>query len=144
MAILKYKKLHPDAQEPSRKTEGAYAWDLYCPEEVTIAGDHVGIIIPLGIAVEVPPDNALFIALRSSTGATTPLRLSNSLGIIDSDYRGEIGMILDNLSPGDYTIKKGQRLCQCYLAHGTITSFVEVDKLSDTERGADGFGSTGR
>lgn len=144
MAILKYKKLHPDVQEPSRKTEGAYAWDLYCPEEVTIVGDGCGIIIPLGIAVEVPPDNALFIALRSSTGAITPLRLSNSLGIIDSDYRGEIGMILDNLSPGEYNIEKGQRICQCYLAHGTITSFVEVDELSDTERGTGGFGSTGR
>lgn len=144
MAILKYKKLRDGAQAPVRKTEGAFCFDLICPDDFELIGGMLGQIVPLGLAVEVPGGNALMIALRSSTGAKTNIRLANGIGIIDSDYRGEIGLILDNIGVSKTIIKAGDRIGQCYLANGTIDAFVEVDELSDTERGTGGFGSTGR
>lgn len=137
---IKFKKLR-DVKPPTYGTEGAACFDFYAPKNVTIQ-NRLSNKIPLGIAVEVPDGYALFIVPRSSTGLKTGLRQSNSIGIIDSDYRGEIAVIFDVFTYWA-EIKKGDRIAQGYILPVTRIEFEEVDELSETERGNGGFGSTG-
>jgi deoxyuridine 5'-triphosphate nucleotidohydrolase len=81
---------------------------------------------------------------RSSMGAKTPLRLGNSIGLIDKDYRGSIMLILDNISDKDYLVETGSRLVQIVAFDGEPFGFDLVDQLNDTERGSCGIGSTGK
>ena len=119
---------------PQYKTAGAAAMDLCaCMEEdVTLApGQRMGI--PTGIAIALPsPDYAALVFV------------SNGVGVIDSDYRGEISVGLVNLSGEDYTIRPGDRIAQLMVVPVVRPELVQVDALDETERGAGGFGSTGR
>jgi len=120
-------------------------FDLYCPEQLLIEPKET-TLIKLGIACEMTDDylpTSYMLVPRSSI-SKTPLRMANSIGIIDAGYRGEIMGAVDNISDEDYMISPGDRLFQ--LVHPTLypISAELVDKLSDTERGDGGFGSTGK
>ena len=115
--------------------------DLFVVEEQTIEGGKTGLI-NLGISCETMEKRPYLLMPRSSI-SKTPLRLCNSVGLIDAGYRGEIMAAVDNIKQEDYTIHSGQRLFQIVAMDGSPLSFELVDKLSSTSRGAGGFGSTG-
>lgn len=122
-------------------------FDLFTPTETIVPKNAVGFKIPLSIKAEPTfSDNiprGYYLYLRSSTGSKTPLRMSNMVGIIDFEYRGEICGIVDNLSDEDWTIEKHQRLFQlCSPDLSPITILIS-DDLSNTVRDLNGFGSTG-
>lgn len=142
--ILRAKRLHEGAILPAKGHTDDACFDFFQPENDAVPARAVGYKVPLGIAVEVPEGFYLEILLRSSTGLKTPLRLSNSCGIIDAGYRGEICLILDNLSDVPVFIDKGSRLSQGMLRRIIPTKIQEVRELSSSDRGTGGFGSTGR
>ena len=116
--------------------------DLFVVTEQTIkAGEST--LIHLQIACENTENNSYLLMPRSSI-AKTPLRLSNSIGLIDGGYRGEIMAAVDNIKTEDYTVEPGQRLFQLVAMDGSPIHFELVDELSDTTRGSGGFGSTGK
>ena len=116
--------------------------DLYCPFSVTIPADSKRQI-PLGVAVEIPPNHMGLLTPRSSM-SKTPLRCANSVGVIDADYRGELSIAYENISCSDYMIFRGDRIVQLIIVPVAMVDVVEVDELSETERGAGGYGSTGK
>lgn len=142
---LKVKRLDPEAKLPSYGSDGAAGFDLASIEEVTILPGHT-VLVRTGLAFEVPEGYELEIRPRSGLSAKSKIRLSNSPGTIDSDYRGEVMFILDNIMtkfPNPETVTKGQRLGQGILRKVDRVKFVEVEELSVTKRGEKGFGSTG-
>jgi len=143
--ILKYKKLHEDAMEPVYSTKGAACFDISSMEQYSILPGET-VKVRTGLAFEVPEGYELEIRPRSGLSFTSKIRLSNSPGTVDSDYRGEVHFILDNLMtkfPNPYLIMKGQRLGQGILRKVDRVEFEEVTELSETIRGEKGFGSTG-
>nr|DAP61652.1 MAG TPA: dUTPase [Bacteriophage sp.] len=144
--IMKVKRMHKDAILPTYGTEGSGALDFYAAEDVTVWEERT-YRIGLGVALEVPVGYVLQLVPRSSMGVDTPLRMPNSMGVIDSDYRGEVAAIYVNdetkgMIP--YQINKGDRIAQGYLVPTPKINLVEVEELSDTDRGDNGFGSTGK
>jgi dUTP pyrophosphatase len=163
---LKIKRLHKDAIIPKYATDGAAGFDLHAVEDVIIAPGETKKV-PLGLAFEIPKGYVMFIMPRSGVSLRTKLRQPNSVGVIDSDYRGEVTMMFDNISrdnwsnaarrldnsydentrdrceAGSYIIRKGDRVAQGVLSAIPTATFTEVDELGDTERGTGGFGSTG-
>ena len=143
---MKIKRVQEDAVLPTYGTEGSGALDFYAAEDVTV-WDERTYRVGLGVAVEVPKGFVLQLVPRSSIGMDTPLRMPNSMGVIDSDYRGEVAAIYVNdetkgMIP--YQINKGDRITQGYLVPTPKINLVEVEELSDTDRGDKGFGSTGK
>jgi dUTP pyrophosphatase len=121
--------------------EGDAGIDLYALEDQVVeAGETTRI--HFGIACESLEEKPYFLIPRSSI-SKTPLRMSNSIGLIDAGYRGEIMASVDNIKSEDYTIKSGQRLFQLVAMNGSPIHIALVDELSETERGDGGFGSTG-
>ena len=120
--------------------------DLYACIEgpVTIRpGDLV--MIPTGIAIELPSANYVaYLFARSGLGIKHGICLSNGVGVVDSDYRGEVCVGLCNVSDKEYTIEPFERVAQMVISPVSLMPAVEVSELSDTERGAGGFGSTGK
>lgn len=145
---VQVKKVRPDARLPLRATPGAAAADLYavCPQEGVLLKAHGGrAVLPTGIAVQLP--DAGYVALvfaRSGLGIKKGITLSNSVGVIDSDYRGEISVGLVNLSDEDYTVQNGERIAQLAVMPVAQAVFVETQTLTETQRGEGGFGSTGK
>nr|DAS53583.1 MAG TPA: dUTPase [Caudoviricetes sp.] len=142
MEQMKVKLVNEYAQLPTRGSKDAAGLDLYCPFDVIVPADSQKKI-PLGIAIKIPGGCVGVLAPRSSLHKT-PLRIPNSVGIIDSDYVGEICAIFDNVSCKDYTIKRGERIAQLIVMPIIKTNVIEVDDLGETERGENGFGSTGK
>ena len=144
--VLKIKKVRPEAALPQRATAGSAGMDLCaCMEEpLTIApGDLVSI--PTGIAVALPSSGYVALVFaRSGLGVRHGIALSNGVGVIDSDYRGEVCVGLCNLGAEPYTIQPGERVAQMIAAPVFAAQLTETDTLDDTDRGAGGFGSTGR
>jgi dUTP pyrophosphatase len=140
---LKFKKLHENAKLPSFGTEHSAGFDFFCIEDLTIKPKET-LIVKTGLSVEIPNGYFMSIVPRSSTGIKTPLRLANSVGIIDSDYRGELGLIFTNTNEIDFIVKKGDRLAQGYISEKIQMEIEEVKDLSETQRGDGGFGSTGK
>ena len=141
---IKVKKLYKDVVLPEYKTSGAAAFDFESMIDIIINPNETKII-PTGLAFEIPDGYELQVRPRSGLSAKTKLRVSNSPGTIDSDYRGEVCIILDNISSQDsYTINKGERIAQGVISKVEKITFEEVKELSETERGAKGFGSTGK
>ena len=146
---VKFKKLHPDAKAPVRATDGSAGWDLtalgfaYIDEEGEEFETYTGIVKYLtGIAVEIPPGYVGLIFPRSSC-FKTGMDLTNCVGVIDSDYRGEIAFVFRVIDIGKkYDI--GDRIGQLVIIPCPVVELVEVDELSQTERGSGGFGGTGR
>ena len=101
-------------------------------------------LIPTGLYIELPDGYEAQIRPRSGLAIKSGITVLNSPGTIDADYRGEIKVILINLSQDDFTIKSGDRICQMVIAKHEKAEFVEVNEISETERGAGGFGHTGK
>ena len=101
------------------------------------------MLVPLGFAMEIPDGYHAKVLPRSSTGLKTPVRMANSCGIIDSDYRGEVMMIAEAVRE-DWHITAGDRVAQMLIEKNEPVVLVESDELSDTVRGSGGFGSTGK
>lgn len=101
-------------------------------------------LIPTGLYIELPEGYEAQIRPRSGLAIKSGITVLNSPGTIDADYRGEIKVILINLSQDDFTIKSGDRICQMVIAKHEKAEFVEVNEISETERGAGGFGHTGK
>lgn len=144
---VKVKKLHPDAVIPEKKTDGAVGFDLVTIEDTylrTLNASDKADVVRTGLAFEIPDGYHMKLVLRSSTGMNTKIRLANQVGIIDSDYRGELKLIVENPSRGVIKIPKGARVAQCIIEKNIPVKFTEVDKLSETKRGTGGIGSTGK
>ena len=120
--------------------EGDIGLDLFCPEQITIKPKE-SIKIKLGIACQTVENIGYMLAPRSSI-SKTPLRLSNSIGIIDAGYRGELIAAVDNIKDEPYLIEKGSRLFQIVSFTGIPVKFEVVNELTETTRGSGGFGST--
>lgn len=136
-------KLTEDAHEPTRGSEYAAGYDLYTSEEITIEPGTFGMA-HTGLAMEIPEGHFGGIFPRSGMATKNGIRLRNCVGVIDTDYRGEIMIAAYNDSKETQTIAKGTRIAQLILIPFTEALFNEQDKLSDTARGAGGFGSTGK
>jgi dUTP pyrophosphatase len=139
---LHLKILHPKAHIPTRKTAGAAGYDLYAAQAVTIKPYALAVKVPLGFAIELPEGMEMEIRGRSGLNAKTGLRTLQ--GTIDWDYRGEVCAIFDNLSDDELTIEPGQRIAQGVFKFVALPLILPTLALSDTQRGADGFGSTGK
>ncbi len=144
--ILKIKKVNENAVVPAAATSGSAGMDLYAciTEEITLApGDRA--TVPTGIAIALESsDYVAYIYARSGLAVKNGITLSNCVGVIDSDYRGEIKVGLINLSDKPYTIAVGERIAQMVISPVIVPMVEVVDELSETERAAGGFGSTGR
>ena len=143
---LKIKKLKDNAKIPQRATNGSAGMDLYAciAESVSLAPGQL-TVIPTGIAIELPDNTcAAFLYARSGLGVKHGICLSNGVGVIDSDYRGEVCVGLCNVSDKPYVIEPFERVAQMVIAPVLTPDITEVDELSDTARGEGGFGSSGR
>lgn len=155
-------RTNEEVKFPFYATDGAAGADVYALEDVEI-GPGETKIIPTGLKMEIPYGYAILIQMRSGLAAKTKLRLANSVALIDSDYRGEIGVILENIEPKikdlildeegratgieygrSYSIGKGERIAQLRLVEVPKMAFLEVEKVSETTRNIGGYGSTGR
>ena len=145
MDAIRVKKLNPNAKLPTYGSSEAAGADLYaCLEEaVTIQPGEV-FWVPTGIALEVPKGCAGLVYARSSMGAKRGLAPANKVGVVDSDYRGEIRVVLLNHSKQPQTLQPGERVAQFVITPVLTPAYDEVTELSDTDRGAGGFGSTGK
>lgn len=142
---VKVKKLKENAVIPKRATIGSAGADLYAciDKPVTILPGNLAMI-PTGIAIELESSNcAAFLFARSGLGVKHGITLSNGVGVVDSDYRGEVCVGLCNVSNESYTIEIGERIAQMVIMPVMEVEFIESDELSDTVRGEGGFGSTG-
>ena len=146
MQTLKMKKVRENAIIPKRATAGSAGLDLCAciDEPLTVkAGERA--VIPSGIAIALESSEVVALVFaRSGLAIKHGISLSNSVGVIDSDYRGEICVGIINPSREDYTVNPGERIAQLVLTPVIPAEPVEVESLDETERGAGGFGSTGR
>lgn len=142
MLDIKIKKLSKNVPLPKQGTQGAAGIDFYLPQPVQFE-PNFSKKVPLGVAVEIPEGYVMLLIPRSSTW-TTPLRMPNSVGVIDSDYRGEVCALLQNTHHLAWTAEAGERLVQGVIVPVPSVRVVEVDELSETSRGCGGFGSTGK
>ena len=140
---LKIKKLKNEAQIPSYQTKEAAGFDLHSIENVVLKpGERK--LIGTGLAFEIEYGYEVQIRPRSGLAFKHGITVLNSPGTIDSDYRGEIKVLLINHSDEEFEIKKGDRIAQAVVAPVIQAEIVEVEELSSTERGESGFGSTGK
>lgn len=147
---LKIKKLHPNARMPEYATSGAACFDLFAASADGDA-DFSGyvackfpIIFGTGLSFEIPEGWVMLIYSRSGHGFKHDTRLANCVGVIDSDYRGEVMVKLTCDMPHTFVpVKTGDRIAQAMLVPVERVQFVEDDELSETQRGDGGFGSTG-
>lgn len=137
-------KLDEGARVPTYAHESDACADVYAIEDVTIKAHSVSTMINTGLHIGLPEGWQARLVARSSTGAKTPLRLSNAVPVIDTDYRGPIKLVFDNNSDFDYQIKAGDRIAQMWVEPVYRFKAVVVDELSETERNDKGIGSTGR
>lgn len=139
---LRVKKLVADAIIPQYATPGAACFDLHSTTDGYIGA--VPIVCDTGLAFEIPEGHVMMIYSRSGHGFKNGTRLSNCVGVIDADYRGEVKVKLHKDTGGaGLDIKKGDRIAQAMVIPVDRVSFEEVTDLSETERGTGGFGSTG-
>lgn len=166
---IKIRRIHPDAVIPKYATELAAGFDLVAVEDVIIAPGETALV-PTGLAVEIPPGYEMQVRPRSGISLKTKLRVANSPGTVDADYRGEVGVIVDNIAREGYgatprlrnlegrtefyngqyyekytyIIRKGDRIAQGLIASVMRAAFAETsEKFTETARGSGGFGSTG-
>lgn len=129
---------------PEYKTEQSAGMDLHSAEEEVTLKPLERKLIKTGLFIELPKGYEGQVRPRSGMALKHGISVLNSPGTIDSDYRGEIGVIAVNLSNDEYTIAKGERIAQLVIARHERASWVSVDVLEESDRGAGGFGSTGK
>lgn len=145
MSVIRVKKLRPNAILPTYGSAEAAGADLYaCLDEAVTVGAGETVFIPTGLALEVPKGCAGLVYARSSMGAKRGLAPANKVGVIDSDYRGEIRVVLHNHGKTAQVVAPGERIAQFLITPVLTPMYEETQTLSDTERGAGGFGSTGK
>ncbi|MBQ9109288.1 MAG: dUTP diphosphatase [Oscillospiraceae bacterium] len=144
--MLNVKRLRPAALLPKRATAGSAGYDLFaCLEEALVIPAGETRMVPTGIAIDVDsPELAAFIFARSGIAVKHGVAPANCVGVVDSDYRGEVMVGLHNHSSKDYTIQPEERVAQLVLMPVALPQVQECEELSDTGRGAGGFGSTGK
>lgn len=143
---IRFKKFHPEAKMPTRATNGAAGWDLYTVDEAGIRDDGKMLNYRTGLGVEIPKGYVGLIFPRSSI-YKTELTLANCVGVIDSDYRGEIRFMfraIDAFNEEAKVYLEDDRIGQLVLTKYEEMEFEEVDNLEETARGENGFGSSGR
>jgi dUTP pyrophosphatase len=142
---LKVKKMKENATLPTKGSEKAAAVDLYaCIDEPIAILPNQSCVFGTGIACDIPEGYFGAIVVRSSVGIKRQLMLMNSLGVIDEDYKGEIMMGLYNYGKEAQVIEPNERVAQMMLLPYAIHNIMEVEELSDSERGTGGIGSTGK
>lgn len=145
MSAIRVKKLNPNAKLPTYGSAEAAGADLYaCLDEAVTIHPGDSAWIPTGIALEVPKGCAGLIYARSSMGVKRGLAPANKVGVIDSDYRGEIRVVLLNHGKTTQIVENGERVAQFLITPVLTPVYEEVEELTDTDRGAGGFGSTGK
>ena len=141
---INYKKLNEYAHEPTCGSEWSAGYDLYAAiESSVIIEPHTTLKIGTGLAFELPNYNFAAIFARSGLATKQGLRPANCVGICDSDYRGEYIVAIHNDTNEEKIIEPGERIAQMVLLPYILMAFNEVEELSDTDRGENGFGSTG-
>jgi dUTP pyrophosphatase len=141
---VKVKKLKPNAILPKYHTEYSAGMDIYaCLDDPIVIKPMERVIVPTGLAIELPFGYASRIHSRSGLAYKDGIGMCNGTGIIDSDYRGEYGISLINFSKEDFIIEHGMRIAQLVVSRYEHVIWQETDELSDTKRGVGGFGSTG-
>lgn len=143
MISLKVKQLHKDSIIPKYQSSGASGFDLHSIEEVELAPNEI-LAVKTGLAFEIPNGYEVQVRPRSGLAIKNGISVLNTPGTIDSDYRGEIMVILVNFSKKSFSIKKGDRIAQAVLSQVSIAEFIPSNELDSTQRGSNGFGSTGQ
>ena len=144
MTEVLIKRLSKNIEIPKYETNGSSGMDLSADVEKQIKIEPGKTsIIPTGISVSIPKNFEIQIRSRSGLAAKSQISVLNSPGTIDADYRGELKVILINLSNNTFVVERGSRIAQMVLCPIIKAEFKEVDSLDDTDRGAGGFGSTG-
>lgn len=141
--IVRIKKLNENATVPTYGTEYSAGADLYNLSEAVTIPAHKTVLIHTGISVEIPEGYAGLIYARSGLASKRGLAPANKVGVIDADYRGEVMVALHNHSDIDATVDPGERVAQLVVTPFLKVEYQLADELSDTVRGAGGFGSTG-
>lgn len=138
------KKLDKRATVPSYGSAFAAGADLYaCVDKEISIQPHTTVVVPTGIAIELPEGYAGLIYARSGLATKKGLAPANKVGVVDSDYRGEVKVALHNHSETVQTVSAGERIAQLVITPYLTAQFVECETLSETVRGEGGFGSTG-
>ena len=142
---IRVKRLKPNAILPTYGSERAAGADLYAclDDQVTIAPGQT-VFIPTGLAMEIPAGCAGLIYARSGIACKRDLAPANKVGVIDSDYRGEFIVALHNHGQQHQTVAPGERIAQLVITPVLTPAYEEAQELSDTQRAAGGFGSTGK
>ena len=142
---IKVKKLKPGATVPTMGSKFAAGADLYSAEEADVVIEPSETkFIGTGLAMEIPEGYVGLVYARSGLACKRGLAPANKVGVVDSDYRGEIKVALHNHGKEAQTVEKGERIAQMVIAPYLSVNYEESDALSETERGEGGFGSTGR
>ena len=139
---IKFKKLTENAVAPTYGSKYSAGADLYAVEEVSIKPGETAIV-HTGLALEIPNGYGGFVFARSGLAAKRGLAPANKVGVIDADYRGEIMVSIYNQSGTPQKVERGERIAQLVIMPFLAAEYIETETLSDTERGAGGFGSTG-
>ena len=145
METIRVKKLRDGALLPTFGSADAAGADLYAclEQQVTIAPGET-VFIPTGLAMEIPKGYAGLIYARSGMACKRGLAPANKVGVVDSDYRGEFMIALHNHGAISQTVCSGERIAQLIITPVLIPRYIEAEELTDTSRGAGGFGSTGK
>lgn len=142
---IKVKKLKPDATVPTMGSKFAAGADLYSAEDADVVIEPSETkFIGTGLAMEIPEGYVGLVYARSGLACKRGLAPANKVGVVDSDYRGEIKVALHNHGKEAQTVERGERIAQMVIAPYLSVNYEEADELSETERGEGGFGSTGR
>ena len=139
--IINIKMRHPEARVPTYATSCSGCFDFYSLEDAHVTSSHR---FNLGVSMEVPEGHILALFSRSGHGYKNDARLANCVGIIDSDYRGEISAKIRVDGDGELHVQKGDRICQGAIIPVGWCTFIVCDELDETDRGEGGYGSTGK
>ena len=141
---IKIVKLKDTALLPEYQTQGAAGADIHaCIDEPVVLQPMERRMIPTGLAMAIPEGFEVQVRARSGMSIKHGITMVNGVGTIDADYRGEVGVLLINLSQDAFTIEPGMRIAQMVVAKYEVAEWDSVDTLDTTERGAGGYGSTG-
>lgn len=144
MQSVPVKKLSPGAKLPTYGSAEAAGADLYaCLEQPVTVAPGETVWIPTGIALEIPKGCAGFVYARSGLSCKRGLAPANKVGVIDSDYRGELVVVLHNHGSSPQRVEHGERIAQMVITPVLTPAYEEVKELSSSDRGTGGFGSTG-
>lgn len=144
-SILRVKLLRPGAVMPWRATPGSAGLDLAAAIDAPVEVRHGEVAkVPTGVAIQLEPGYVCLIFGRSGLGAKYGVVPANAVGVVDSDYRGELTVFLTCHKPEGYTVSPGERVAQMVILPVSMAEPLQVDALDETERGEGGFGSTGQ